>query len=41
VDDMVADLTSQFDVEPVVLLTDVMEFLTELEKKGFVRYDNS
>jgi len=41
VDDMITDLTNQFDVEPAVLLTDVMEFLTELEKKGFVRYDNS
>ena len=41
VDDMITDLTSQFDVEPAVLLADVMEFLTELEKKGFVRYDNS
>jgi pyrroloquinoline quinone biosynthesis protein D len=40
-DDMIADLASQFDVEPAVLLADVMEFLTELEKKGFVSYDNS
>jgi GeoRSP system PqqD family protein len=40
-DDMLADLTTQFDVEPAVLRADVMEFLAELEQKGFIRYDNS
>lgn len=41
VDDMISDLTGEFDVDPAVLRTDVMEFLTELEQKGFVRYENS
>mgnify|MGYP006268695547 CR=1 FL=1 len=41
VEHMITDLISQFDVEPAVLRADVMEFLAELELKGFVRYENS
>jgi len=40
VDELVSDLTGQFDVEPAVLRSDVLEFLAELEQKGFIRYDN-
>ena len=40
VDEIVSDLTSQFDVEHAVLRQDVMEFLTELEQKGFIHYEN-
>ncbi|HYQ47515.1 MAG TPA: GeoRSP system PqqD family peptide chaperone [Thermodesulfovibrionales bacterium] len=40
VDDIVADLISQFDVEPAVLREDAMTFLDELKKKGFVRYED-
>jgi pyrroloquinoline quinone biosynthesis protein D len=40
-DEILAELTSQFDVEPSVLREDALAFLNELEAKGFVRYDNS
>ena len=40
VDDIVSDLTGQFDVEPAVLRADALEFLSELEKKGFIHYDH-
>lgn len=40
-DEMLAELMNQFDVEPSVLREDALTFLNELEAKGFIRYDNS
>ncbi len=37
VDELLAELTTQFDVEPDVLREDALPFLAELEKKGFIR----
>jgi len=39
-DEIVAELFSQFDVEPEVLRKDTLEFLDELAKKGFIRYED-
>ncbi len=39
VDEIVAELTTQFDVEPEILKEDALPFLAELEKKGFIRYE--
>lgn len=38
VDEIVSDLTKEFDVEPAVLKKDALEFLAELSAKGFIRY---
>jgi pyrroloquinoline quinone biosynthesis protein D len=40
VDEMVADLVTQFEVEPAVLKEDVETFLAELAQKGFIRYED-
>jgi GeoRSP system PqqD family protein len=40
VDEIIAELTTQFDVEPDVLREDALPFLAELEKKGFIRYED-
>jgi len=40
VDEIVTELTSQFDVEPDVLKKDATDFLSELEEKGFIRYED-
>lgn len=40
VEAMVAELTTQFDVEPSVLLEDATAFLAELKEKGFIRYED-
>jgi pyrroloquinoline quinone biosynthesis protein D len=40
VDEIVSDLTKEFDVEPAVLKTDALAFLAELEQKGFIRYED-
>jgi len=40
-DEIIADLTTQFDVEPGVLREDALTFLAELAQKGFIRYENS
>jgi pyrroloquinoline quinone biosynthesis protein D len=40
VDDIVSELTGQFDVEPRVLREDALAFLAELEQKGFIRYED-
>jgi GeoRSP system PqqD family protein len=39
VEELVAELTKQFDVEPSVLLEDTLAFLAELKEKGFIRYE--
>jgi len=39
-DEILAELMNQFDVEPSVLKEDMLAFLNELEEKGFVRYEN-
>jgi pyrroloquinoline quinone biosynthesis protein D len=39
VDEIIAELTTQFDVESEVLKEDTLPFLAELEKKGFIRYE--
>ena len=41
IDDMVADLTSLFDVDPALLRQDALLFLDELAEKGFIRYEDS
>jgi pyrroloquinoline quinone biosynthesis protein D len=41
IEDIIAELTTQFDVEPDVLREDTLPFLAELEKKGFIRYEDS
>ncbi len=40
VDEIVAELTTQFDVEPAILREDVLAFLSELQQKGFVNYED-
>ena len=40
VDDIVSDLITEFDVDPVVLRQDALLFLGELEQKGFIRYED-
>lgn len=40
VDDIVSELTQQFDVEPVVLKKDALAFLAELAEKGFIRCED-
>ncbi len=37
VDEIVAELTDLFDVEPAVLKEDALAFLAELSQKGFIR----
>lgn len=39
VDEIVSELTMEFDVEPAVLREDALAFLSELEQKGFIRYE--
>jgi pyrroloquinoline quinone biosynthesis protein D len=39
-EELVAELFSQFDVDPEVLRKDVDDFLAELTEKGFVRYED-
>ncbi len=41
VEEIVADLIKEFDVDPSVLREDTQAFLAELEQKGFIRYENS
>jgi len=38
-DEIIAELTALFDVDPDVLKTDVSQFLAQLASKGFIRYD--
>jgi len=38
-DEIIEDLLSQFEVDPGVLRQDALEFLSELEQKGFIRYE--
>lgn len=40
VDDLVSGLLARFEVEPEVLRRDTMDFLAELAKKDFIRYDD-
>jgi len=40
VEEIVSELTEQFDVEPGVLKEDTLAFLAELEQKGFIRYED-
>ena len=39
VDEVVAELTEQFDAEPAVIREDATAFLAALAKKGFIRYE--
>ncbi len=39
VDEIVSELTAQFDVEPDVLRGDALAFLSERAEKGFIRYE--
>ncbi len=39
-DELVSELTAQFDVEPSVLKEDASAFLSELAEKGFIRYED-
>jgi GeoRSP system PqqD family protein len=39
IDDVVAELLPQFDIEEEVLRTDVEAFLSELAEKGFITYE--
>jgi GeoRSP system PqqD family protein len=39
-EDIHAELISRFEVGPDVLRADIMEFLCELEQKGFIRYED-
>ncbi len=39
-DEIVSDLTGQFDVESEILRKDALAFLSELEEKGFIRYED-
>ena len=39
IDEIISALTEQFDVEPSVLKDDVMKFLSELEEKGLIYYE--
>src|SRR5512142_924328 len=40
VDEIVSELTMQFDVDPAVLREDTLAFLSELAGKGFIRYED-
>ena len=40
VDDIIAELLTQFDVDPAVLKQDALEFLSELSQKDFIRYED-
>jgi GeoRSP system PqqD family protein len=39
VEDLLAELLDEFDVEPEVLRQDMDSFLQELSAKGFIRYE--
>jgi len=39
VEDVIEGLLAEFDVEPEVLRADTLDFLAELQKKGFIRYE--
>jgi pyrroloquinoline quinone biosynthesis protein D len=39
-DEIVAELSGQFDVETAVLREDATAFLAELAEKGFIRYED-
>jgi GeoRSP system PqqD family protein len=39
-EEIVSELTGQFDVAPDVLREDAQAFLEELEEKGFIRYED-
>lgn len=39
VDEMVASLLPEYDVEEDVLRTDILDFLDSLSQKGFIRYE--
>lgn len=38
-DELLAELVAEFEVEPEILRADVSDFLSELEGKGFVLYE--
>ncbi|MDA8430788.1 MAG: GeoRSP system PqqD family peptide chaperone [Geobacteraceae bacterium] len=38
-DELVASLMPEFDVEEGILRTDIMDFLDSLSQKGFIRYE--
>jgi pyrroloquinoline quinone biosynthesis protein D len=40
VDEIIAELTDRFDVEPAVLKEDALAFLSELARKGYIRYED-
>ena len=40
VEEIIAELVELFDVDPDVLREDTAVFLTELEQKGFIRYED-
>jgi pyrroloquinoline quinone biosynthesis protein D len=39
VDELVASLMPEFDVDEDVLRTDILDFLASLSQKGFIRYE--
>ena len=39
VDEMVASLLPEFDIDEGVLRNDILEFLGSLSQKGFIRYE--
>lgn len=39
IEEIVTELTEQFDVDPTVLKDDVIKFLYDLEKKGLIYYE--
>jgi pyrroloquinoline quinone biosynthesis protein D len=39
VEEIITDLLEQFDVDPDVLREDSLAFLSELQRKGFIRYE--
>ncbi len=40
IDEIVSELVMQFDVEPEVVRKDALAFLSDLEQKGFIRYED-
>jgi len=38
-DEIVPELTEQFDVDPHILKEDAMKFLSQLKEKGFIYYE--
>jgi pyrroloquinoline quinone biosynthesis protein D len=40
VNEIIADLIDRFEADPEVLRKDAMAFLSELEQKGFIRYED-